>query len=296
MVIEFAPLEDELGDVLDKAMRCTGLTEVALAAAAGVDVERVREAMDYRSELTVAEVGRLAAVLRLNEVGVQALAAGCYPLPQICGLPMCLYPLRMRHGIGVVNAFIVADCCAQTGILFDTGVDAALLKECWPKSIKRIEAVFVTHGDTEHAGGLRGVIEGLEGAAVFYPQGMAEPCARAVAVGEGCVLNFGPFRVRVLSTPGHAEAHNCYLVDAPKMPAAAALLVSGDMLFAGSVGGAYSCPDSMGNQLGRLFSELEPGTIVAPGHGPLTTVGHERRYNPFSRGSGAERQVRGQRL
>ena len=47
MVIERAPLEDELGDVLDKAIRCCGLEEAAVAAEAGISVERLRSVIDY---------------------------------------------------------------------------------------------------------------------------------------------------------------------------------------------------------------------------------------------------------
>ena len=52
MVIERAPLEDELGDVLEKAARLRGLTLEVVAARAGVEVHRVEDAVDYRSELT----------------------------------------------------------------------------------------------------------------------------------------------------------------------------------------------------------------------------------------------------
>ncbi len=98
------PLEDELGDVLDKAMRRAGLTDESLAARTGVRAGRILDAIDYRSELTTDEVRKLAAALGLNEVGLCALAAGSYPQPEIGALPFCVWPLRMPHGIGVVNA------------------------------------------------------------------------------------------------------------------------------------------------------------------------------------------------
>ena len=77
MVIERAPLEDELGDVLEKAMRLAGLGEAALAARADVDAARLSDALDYRPDFSADELRRLAAALGLNEVGLAALA----PLP-----------------------------------------------------------------------------------------------------------------------------------------------------------------------------------------------------------------------
>src|SRR5882757_5789914 len=112
-------LEDELGDVLDKALRPAGLTEEAAAQRAGVDPTKLRDAIDYRYDLTPAELRRLAGVLQLNEVGFCALAQDQYPLPEIGALPFCVWPLRMAHGIGVVNSYVIGECVGHHGLLFD---------------------------------------------------------------------------------------------------------------------------------------------------------------------------------
>ena len=64
------PFEDELGDVLEKALKHADLTEDDLAAKAGIEVGRIKDALDYRSDLKADEVGSLADVLGLNEVGL----------------------------------------------------------------------------------------------------------------------------------------------------------------------------------------------------------------------------------
>lgn len=280
MVIERAPLEDELGDVLEKAMRLAGCDGPALAARAGLDVARIRDAMDYRSDFTCAEASRLAAALGLNEVGLAALAGGRYPLPEISGLPFCLYPLRMPYGVGVVNAYLVADCPQSHGILFDTGADFSQLRRVWPKNIKKLDAVFITHAETEHIGGLTDVLAAFGPAPVYLPAGANR--AGAINLGEGERAEFGGIEVQALHTPGHAAAHNCYSVQMPRVPAATPLLVSGDLLFAGSVGGCYFSATLLRAALRRLFADLPATTVVAPGHGPLTTIRHERSYNPFA--------------
>jgi len=207
MVIEHAPLEDELGDVLEKAARCAGLTEDELGARARVTGERVRDALDYRYDFTDEEIVRLAVVLGLNEVGVAALASGQYPLPVIGGLPFCLYPLRTPHGIGVANAYVVADCSAERGILFDTGADAEALRRVWPACIRKLDAVFITHPETEHLAGLADVQQRFGPVPVFGPVGAT--ITGAVALQEGSRMTFGRFEVETLATPGHVESHSC---------------------------------------------------------------------------------------
>lgn len=279
MVIEYAPLEDELGDVLEKGMRQGCLTEQTLAEKAKVPPEKICDAIDYRYDFTEAELRRLAGVLRLNEIGLLALAGGRYPLPTIAGLPFCLYPLRTTHGIGVANAYIVANCSQGTGILFDTGSDYAALRRVWPKAITKLDAVFITHAETEHVGGLAGVQKDFGLVPVFGPQ--VSGLGGVAVLAEGGRVSFGDFEIRALSTPGHAEAHNCYVVGLPRVPSSAQLLISGDLLFAGSAGGAYFCSDRLAKNLSRLVAELPESTVVAPGHGPLTTLKNERQFNPF---------------
>ena len=279
MVIEHAPFEDELGDILDKAMGHAGLTEHALAERSSVPAEKIHDAIDYRYDLSTEEIQRLAVALELNETGLLAIAQTRYPLPEIAGLPFCLYPLRFPHGIGVANAYIVADCCQSSGILFDTGTDYFHLRRLWPRNIKKPEAIFVTHGETEHIGGLRDLIANEGKVPVFCPEGKC--IEGAVALGEGARLTFGRLEVQALKTPGHCESHNCYVVTAPSAPTAAPLLVSGDTLFAGSTGGAFYCRQKLAANLRRMLDLLPENTVVAPGHGPLTTIKNERRYNPF---------------
>ena len=216
--------------------------------------------------------------LGLNEVGVAALASGRYPLPAIGGLPFCLYPLRTPHGIGVANAYILADCGTQRGILFDTGGDAELLRRVWPAGIKHLDAIFITHPETEHLAGLEDVQRRFGPVPVFGPAGATIP--GAVGLTEGAHMKLGLFDVETLATPGHAEAHNCYVVRAAGAPTGRAVLISGDILFAGSIGGAYFCSERLKKHVKRLL-ELPADTAVAPGHGPLTTIQNERTYNPF---------------
>ena len=260
-------------------MSCAGLSPEALAEKSGVPAAAILDAIDYRPELGPADCGRLAAALGLNEVGLCALATGKYPLPASDGLPFRVWPLRMAHGIGVVNAYVVVSGDAGRGLLFDTGPDASALELVWPHEIRGIDAIFITHIEAEHAGGLCGAVERFGVSDAFIPSGARAPLGKPM--GEGDVFAAGGLEVTAFRTPGHCALHNCYHIRSKAVPCARSLLVSGDLVFAGSAGGPYYCQRQLRAHLRRVLVAVPADTVVAPGHGPMTTAGNELRYNPF---------------
>jgi glyoxylase-like metal-dependent hydrolase (beta-lactamase superfamily II) len=99
------------------------------------------------------------------------------------------------------------------------------------------------------------------------------------SVEDGDVLRLAGVDVEVWHTPGHTPGHCIFRVDGD------ALVFSGDLVFAGSVGRsdfANSDPAQMRRSLER-FLTLPDELRVLPGHGPDTTVGHERATNPYLR-------------
>jgi glyoxylase-like metal-dependent hydrolase (beta-lactamase superfamily II) len=97
---------------------------------------------------------------------------------------------------------------------------------------------------------------------------------------DGDVVRAGSLSVKVIHTPGHTRGSVCFLVDEE---GGNPVLFSGDTLFAGSIGRT----DLPGGDEGTLLASLEKlarlphATRVLPGHGPETTLGEERRRNPF---------------
>jgi glyoxylase-like metal-dependent hydrolase (beta-lactamase superfamily II) len=271
-------LEDELGDVLEKAARNVPLSLESLAAAANIAPERLKDAYDYHPELTPAEISRLAGVLNLNEVGLHALAQGRYPLPDPEGLPFALHPLRMPFGIGVANAYLLSTG-GDSALLFDTGASHAELHRAWPPHIHRLEAVFVTHYEAEHVGGLEVVLRETELGFFHGPPSGRWPQCHGLADGQS--VEYAGLSVTAFNTPGHAAEHNCYLVKSLARPNAPGVLVSGDLIFAGSLGGGYFCCQRQLTHSRRILALLPDETVIAPGHGPLTTAANERRFNPF---------------
>lgn len=273
------PLEDELGDVIEKAMTCAGLTPEALAEKAGVPLSLILDAIDYRPEVGPEDGRRIAEALGLNEVGLCALASGAYPLPGSDGLPFQVWPMRMTHGIGVVNAYLVQGDTPGRGLLFDTGPGPGALESVWPAQVRSVEAIFVTHIEAEHCGGLVWASERFGAPRSFIPAGAKAPLGEPM--GEGELFAASGLQVTAFRTPGHCAMHNCYHVRSLSVPSARSLLISGDLVFAGSAGGPYHCQHQLRAHLRRVLAAVPPETVIAPGHGPMTTAGNELRYNPF---------------
>lgn len=271
------PLEDELGDILDKAIRHAGLTEVQLAAATGIDAGRIKDAEDYRYDFTCTELQKLAVALGLNEVGVCALSEGKYPLPVLPTLPFALHTIALPYGIGRVNAFVVEHPGTRRTLLVDTVDCPERLAKAWPAGLAAPEAVLVTHWDRDHCGGLAGVVHGRP-VPVLGPA--PRPGFEVTVVDEGDTRWLAGFRIRVFRTPGHTATHNAYHVSAGPEDAPG-VLFSGDLIFAGSLGGAFYCCHTLRREARRVVGVLPEGTVIAPGHGPLTTIANERRFNPF---------------
>jgi glyoxylase-like metal-dependent hydrolase (beta-lactamase superfamily II) len=146
--------------------------------------------------------------------------------------------------------------------------------------VRTLDAVFLTHVEPEHAGGLCDVVACFNAPVAFVPEGAKAPCGQAIRDGES--WNFGALEVTAFATPGHAAAHNCYRVNARGARGGAGLLISGDLVFAGSVGGAYFSHAQLQTSLTRMLQLVPPHTVIAPGHGPMTTAENELRFNPFT--------------
>lgn len=161
-------------------------------------------------------------------------------------------------------------------------------------------AILVTHGHADHIAGNAALKEAYPGAplvvgridapkltdpwlnlsAPFDMPLTSPPADRLVDPGDR--LEFGDLEFEVRLTPGHSSGHVVFVWtrDEPYV------VVGGDVLFAGSVGRA-DFPDGDFDQLltsiRRQLYTLPDDTIVLTGHGPATTIGEERRHNPFTR-------------
>jgi glyoxylase-like metal-dependent hydrolase (beta-lactamase superfamily II) len=192
-----------------------------------------------------------------------------------------------------VNCFIVACEKNREALVVDPGDEAERILKRLHASGLQLKLVVNTHGHFDHVGGNRLLVE-ESGAELLIHQddlpvlrrarehatlyGMSvtpspEP-SRLLAGGE--ILAVGELRLQVLHTPGHSPGGICLLGDGH--------LFSGDTLFAGSVG-RTDLPggdhDTLIEGIRRQLLVLSDETVVHPGHGPDTTIGREKRANPY---------------
>ena len=105
-------------------------------------------------------------------------------------------------------------------------------------------------------------------------------CPADQTVDEDETISFAGIQMEVLDTPGHSSGHVIFVIKQVEPW----IIIGGDVLFAGSVG-RTDFPDGSFEQLKDAIHKkmfvLPEETIVLPGHGPSTTIGHEKRSNPF---------------
>ncbi len=196
------------------------------------------------------------------------------------------------------NCTLLGDEQAGEAIVIDPGDEIGRIHHRLSELGLKLRQILVTHAHIDHIGGaLR--LKRLTGAPIYLNEndlpllqtldtqaawlGMAVPESAPPdeSLADSLIVGLGSYPAQVLHTPGHTQGSVC-LHFAPLN-----LLVAGDTLFAGSIGrtdlpgGNYpQIVDSIRDRLLALPGE----TRVLTGHGPHTTIGEERRTNPFLQG------------
>ena len=196
------------------------------------------------------------------------------------------------------NCYIIGDEESGAGAVLDPGDEASRIAMAVEQTGLEIGSIIVTHAHIDHVGAVAALVD--EYACPVLMHAEAEPMldglpTQAMMMGlrfgkvpsvdghieDEEVLEVGDLELRSLYTPGHAPGHLAFYVEDE------GLLLSGDALFAGSVG-RVDLPGGSMEVLMRSIEErlltLPDETIVYPGHGPRTTIGAERTSNPFLQG------------
>ena len=194
-----------------------------------------------------------------------------------------------------VNCYIVGCEQSREGIVVDPGGNVEKIAVIVAQHGLKIHTIINTHGHFDHLGGNRQALatfgarllihqadapmlsKSAEVARMYGMPGDNSPEADAYLI-DGMEIMFGTCRLKVLSTPGHTQGGCClYFEDEHKV-------ITGDTLFADSIG-RTDLPGGSHEQLlnsirTKLFT-LPDDVIAYPGHGPETTIGHEKRCNPY---------------
>jgi glyoxylase-like metal-dependent hydrolase (beta-lactamase superfamily II) len=196
------------------------------------------------------------------------------------------------------NARIVADTDAAECVLIDPGGEASRILGEVARRAWELKAIWLTHSHIDHCGGVKDVLaaqkvplyahpaervfrERVDEAAARFgiPPGYFSKCPEPdVELAGGQTLTVGRYSAKMLFTPGHSPGHIAMYFESERA------LLSGDALFRESIGRT----DLPGGDMRMLLESIRRELLTLPeevrvfsGHGPETTIGHEKRNNPF---------------
>ncbi|NDV18859.1 MBL fold metallo-hydrolase [Pseudodesulfovibrio sp. JC047] len=198
---------------------------------------------------------------------------------------------RFVLGMEETNCYLLTE--GKNAVLVDVGTEPQPVIARIREQGLALVGVYITHFHVDHVGGVQEVLEAFS--VPVYASGL-DAFFKELSIEAGGyreIANFlefpveiiapGPFRVlgqemHVLDTPGHTPGSLSFF-----FPAANSVFV-GDVLFKGAVG-RTDLPRGSSSELfqsirSRIFT-LPDTTSVYPGHGPVTTVAHEKRHNPY---------------
>lgn len=267
------PLEDNFDDVINKAQRGWKIADADLAKRAQVspaDLAAVKAGKPLDAVLR-----RVARHLRLSPSALEELAhKRWYPEQPV--FPRGFAAFNTAYGDMTVNSYLVWDPRDRLAAAFDTGATAQAMLDLIHAEKLTLRYIFLTHTHADHVADLTrlaGETMAEVWASVLEPANIAG----AKSFQENAHFHLGALAIKTLFTPGHSPGMTTYFVTGLSWP----LAVVGDAIFSASMGGsADHFADQYRNNREKIL-RLPRDTVLACGHGPLTTLDQERQHNPF---------------
>lgn len=255
-------LEDDYNDIIQKAREGRGLSIRKLSDIIKASPKEVIAIEAGEKELTE----QFAQTLGLSYSKAHAIYEHRYmpqEHPEKISEGLILKRFEVNVGSIISNAYVLLH--GHYGLLVDSvGASPPALsfveeEGCEPRFL------LITHGHFDHISGVQLITGKYPKLTVLYAGRDIKSDTRFETDG---------FTIQVFQTPGHTEDSVCFLVNN-------IVMFTGDTIFAGSVGRPNYSYDALLKNIREKIFTLRDEVILAPGHGPLTTVGEEKEHNPF---------------
>ena len=279
------PLEDEFCDIVKKARNGLGRSVDEVSQLTTLSAKNLESLEKGSRQPTAAEVDSFAKALALKETALRAVAIEQWePEASPAWVETAVITVRGDIGGYEVKGYILFDSRTQEAVYIDTAYNAGtMLGELKKRGLKLV-GVCLTHGHTDHAGGLDHILNEWPVPVYLgngdYPLLPWKPKQECLIVPhDGQKISVGNLTVACLITPGHTPGGLCFRVTIGTHE----ICFVGDTLFAGSIGRSnpFSLYSDHLQSVRERVLQLPADTVLLPGHGPATTVREELVYNPF---------------
>ena len=204
--------------------------------------------------------------------------------------------LKMTLGPAATNAYLVSDAESGQSAVIDPSWDGHLILDAANQRGWRISTIWLTHAHWDHIGGAAAVADGSNppppvalhpedytlwragGGATLWGMDLDPGPEPTIDLAHGQSFFLGHIEFQVRFAPGHTPGHVMFYVPSE------AVLFCGDVIFQGSIGRTdlpRADHATLMNSIAEQVLTLPDETRLLPGHGPDSTVGDERQFNPF---------------
>ena len=264
-------LEDSILDILGKAQKGQGITDRDLCKTANIGVPELNSLRSGRREPAALE--RISRALGPRPEQISEMANENWQPPTV-SLPPGVMAFTTPFAELAVNHYLIWDPASLKAVAVDAGTDADGLFAALQRHKLELVKILLTHGHGDHVLELDRIREKTK-APAFAPE--PEPIPDCKPVKSGQHFKVGGLTITAHTIPGHSVGGTVYEFRGLETPVAAV----GDVIFAGSIGGIRSRWKPALESIRAGILTLPPETILLPGHGPITTVAHEKVHNPF---------------
>jgi hydroxyacylglutathione hydrolase len=267
------PLEDNFDDVINKAQRGLKITDQDLAQRAEVSADDLAAVKSGKPIDAV--IRRVARHLKLSADALEALAHKRW-YPQLPDFPKGFAAFNTKYEDMTVNSYLVWDPRARLAAAFDTGATSQAMVDLLHAEQLTLRYIFLTHTHEDHVADLAQLARETK-AEVWASELEPADFPGAKTFKENAHFHVGSLAIKTLYTFGHSPGMTTYFVTGLSWP----LAVVGDSVFASSMGGSPThFAEQYRNNREKIFT-LPRDTVLACGHGPLTTLAQEKQHNPF---------------